>query len=217
MYNLVFPLSTRGLKTLRSARLLCCALWLAVITALTSEALAGMPVTFDLASSNCGIYGWDNEDSSEALKLIWFLSATLLLAIPLLLIISANLVILAVAGLYRFRHTGRAVPSWNAFRTVSLVAWGFLLSTLPALLCIAVPAATTGNTFPAQWNILAWELLTLNIWINPIIYSIINLRFRKFLVVSVSSVVQDCWRREGQSRPDNSLVLSNVFTSTSRV
>ena len=124
----------------------------------------------------------------------------ILVVLPLLLTLLSNLLILILATYYRFQHTGRAVPSRNAFVTVTLVAWSFLLSVLPAVLVYAMVGMSTGSQVPSLLVMLAWECLSINIWINPIIYTVINSRFRSFVAGIFTNGLKSL-RARGQVTP----------------
>ena len=181
IYNLLFPLSTRGLKTARSTRKLCALIWLIISAALCLDIYLRLPVKFDEYSMGCSVYGFVGNASNQALVYLWLLTMILLLMLPLTTTLISNLAILVVATYYRFQHTGKAIPSKNAFVTVTLVAWGFLFSVIPAVLVYAIMVMYGQAVLPRLVVMIGWECLSINIWINPIIYTIINSRFRAFV------------------------------------
>ena len=193
LVNLMFPLSTRGLKSARATMKLCAVIWLFVAAAIVLDIYLKIPIKFDMASSTCGVfYEFEHMNHNQAaLEALWLVTTCSLIVFPLVATIAVNIAILVLAGLYRFRHTGNRVPSKNAFLTVSLVAWSFVCSTVPALVMYIVIIGDGADNVSVTGIIIAWECLTISMWINPFIYTVINNRFRKFLSDAVSKSLGD--------------------------
>ena len=189
LFNLLFPLSTRGLKSARATRLLCCGIWLAVVGAIILDIFFKIPIRFDRTSSTCGIYYEVEQSNQFALQVLWFVTCLVLFLMPIGVTLVVNIAILGVAGAYRMRHTGSRIPSKSAFVTVTLVAWGFICSTFPILAVYLFLAVYSSHEIPRLALIIAWECLTINVWINPFIYTLINNRFRKFLLNLLSETI----------------------------
>ena len=186
LFNLLFPLSTRGLKSARATRFLCSGIWLAVVGAIILDIFFKIPIQFDRTSSTCGVYYEFEQNNKFALEVLWFVTVLVLFLMPIGVTLVVNIAILGVAGAYRMRHTGSRIPSKSAFLTVTLVAWGFICSTFPALAVYAILVVDDTQEIPVLAVIIAWECLTINVWINPFIYTLINNRFREFLLNLVS-------------------------------
>ena len=177
-YKLVFPRRPPILSSLRSTRAVCAGMWGIAAVSVTINIVFKLPVKFDVMASTCTLYHDHNFTMGSSARIIWLTSTALFFSLPCLLILSTNLAMLGIATRYRFRRTGHVLPSAHAFLTVSLVAWGFLLSMLPAVGSVVV---ATFTPIPPWYNVLVWEFLTINIWVNPVIYTFINVKFRRFV------------------------------------
>ena len=98
--------------------------------------------------------------------------------IPSVLIPASNIAILVIATI---KSKGRALPSRQALFTISLVAWTFVLSVTPAntRVWLAFLAPTTPQ--PIWFEIMCLEFLFMNSILNPVIYTLTNRTFRRFL------------------------------------
>ena len=186
--KLAFPMRRRIIFTSHSSPwTLCALLWAASAIIFGFYVFAKFPVQFDIYASSCTVYY--DVTTTGMVQLVWLLSLFIYAFIPIFIIVISNLSILLIVAIYRFKHTGRAIPSKKSVITVSLVAWSFLFSLLPGTLVVVIPTIT-GTPVPKLISILGWECLTLNIWVNPCIYTIISVEFREFVVVRVMGVVR---------------------------
>lgn len=179
-YGLLFhrcACAARGLQTIFSARIVCGGLWALVVIVATVSFLIGVPVKYSATQFSCVVYGTygKEQDTTQAQQSVW-LSLMFFLAMPIFLIILANLVMLVVVGLYRL---ARATPTLNpnTFVVVSLVAWSFLISLMPLFLVVAIQMAT-GIPVAAGYYTFALECLSINFWIKPLIYTFVNVKFK---------------------------------------
>ena len=93
-------------------------------------------------------------------------------------VLVSNIIILVIAA----RHgkssvkTGRVRPSRAAVITISCICWAYLLSYAPVILLdVVIDQQDWTKTF-------SYYMLSINSIVNPIIYTITNVRFRRFML-----------------------------------
>jgi len=94
------------------------------------------------------------------------------------IIIITNIVILYIVG----RKTGNqnhGNPSGKAVLTISLVCWTFVLSYAP-LMALYLPGVD-GSQLPGWYQVIASNSPSINLIVNPVIYTFTNKRFAKFM------------------------------------
>ena len=88
-------------------------------------------------------------------------------------IVTSNLGMLLIAAKHFYAMTGRPIPGRTTFITISSVSWAYILSYTPSVIAVF---------YSTEWFVLlATYMLTINIIVNPIIYSFTNHDFKCFV------------------------------------
>eukprot|EP00116_Pleurobrachia_bachei_P008200 sb/3468462/ len=83
-------------------------------------------------------------------------------------------------GKNKLRQISSNFPGKKAIVTVCLVAWVFVVAVTPMMVRILLQ--TRGVELPEVFLIISIEMLFLNSLANPMIYTVTNKRFRRFLM-----------------------------------
>ena len=116
--------------------------------------------------------------------------------IPSLLIPASNIAILVIATI---KSKDRALPSRRALLTISLVAWTFVLSVTPTNTRVWLVFLAPTTPQPPWFPIMCLEFLFMNSILNPIIYTLTNRTFRRFLTKLVCGRIQIVGGSDSQS------------------
>ena len=101
------------------------------------------------------------------------------LIIPMIIIITTNVNILYIVTKHS-RKVGKCFSANNATAiTISSICWGFILSYCPTLIIYCLVFA--GAKIPIWFHIFQNYARAINIVVNPLIYSITNACFRRYL------------------------------------
>ena len=104
-------------------------------------------------------------------------------ALPVKVIIIANIGILYLSYKHGAKKEGRGGLSRNALITVSCVCWGFVISVFPLTLRMMFQLLSVEA--PNWFYVAQCEIYFLNVMCNPLIYTFTNRRFRGFLKSSI--------------------------------
>ena len=108
--------------------------------------------------------------------------------LPVLLIVVSNVIILYIASKYVSKKAGKKGSiSKNAVITVSAVSWVFVISVTP--LCLRAMLQVLQVQMPTWFYIMQTETYYLNVACNPIIYTLTNARFKRFIMRIVYSLL----------------------------
>ena len=122
--------------------------------------------------------------------------------LPVLLIIVSNVIILHIASKYVAKKAGKkGAISKNAVITVSAVSWVFVVSVTP--LCLRAMLQVLDVRMPPWFYIMQTEMYYINVACNPIIYTLTNNRFKRFI-----NKVFYSWMRLEQPKRMNDIVTS---------
>ena len=178
-FILYYPLSTKGIKRKVHATRICIAAWVSVSFIIMIDVICGMKVGYSAEANGCAVLGVDyGEDLNPDSPPPWLPTLILYMFMPLLVIVTANILILV-----RVSKVRKGSPGFKAIMTVSLVSWTFTtclvpLSTQSTLRIFRVDISSLQPTF----SIISWECLLINIWINPVIYMVTNRSFKVFMM-----------------------------------
>ena len=124
-----------------------------------------------------------------------------LIILPMIIIVTTNTALLIIAVKYSRNSSGGSTVPRKAIIAISSVCWAFIISWLPTLI-----DWMTGNNSYTLITVGKY-MITLNVVVNPVIYSITNNKFRSFLkklisrkLEAVSSVVDSF--RQSQNTQD---------------
>ena len=109
----------------------------------------------------------------------YVISRTVLMLLLLGTILSTNIIMFFIATKQASTITGSSVPRRSAVVTTSCICWAYLLSYMPFMLREVIWAT---NIQPGWYGIFYSYMLTINSIVNPIIYTITNVRFRNYML-----------------------------------
>ena len=147
--------------------------------------LAMCPIVGFILSSSYAFYNvytlsciasyYYNEEAVYAILL-----SIIYIVIPMLVIIITNIAILCVVAKQARTVEGRSGINQNTIIIISSICWGFILSYVPffVILCLEV----FNFNYPGWCELLKSYMLSINVIINPIIYTLTNNRFREYLM-----------------------------------
>ena len=126
----------------------------------------------------------------------------LLFVLPLCTIFISNIVMLIVSVRYRRRMVERSGSgediNMRAVLTVTCVCWLFLISWLPWI--VKIFYKSYGAELPAWYFIFQAHVLTLNVILNPVIYTLTNRSFQAVVKKRVLGKVWSvCCRKSGEN------------------
>ena len=126
---------------------------------------------------HCSSFDWENMAVVPSYLRIMRLVSGLYLALPTLITIVCNVLILRLVfsapDLTNNNNNSKAV------RTVSLICWIFVASYIPTVVIFALPAVGMSD-IPHWVNCMSMYSVSLNLIANPVIYSFTNRRFAMF-------------------------------------
>ena len=155
-----------------------------IIFVVNAVFIMGQYTFFDPYILGCNTSGLSAEPGQLAYTIV---CVTLFGGLPVLLIVVSNVVILYIASKYVRKAGKRGAISKNAIITVSAVSWVFVISVTP--LCLRAMLQVLQVKMPTWFYIMQTESYYLNIACNPIIYTVTNARFKKFITGLVYSLL----------------------------
>ena len=155
-----------------------------IIFVVNAVFIMGQYTFFDPYILSCNTSGLSAEPGQLPYTIV---CVTLFGGLPVLLIVISNITILYIASKYASRKAGKkGAISKNAVITVSAVSWVFVVSVTP--LCLRAMLQVLQVQMPTWFYIMQTESYYLNVACNPIIYTVTNARFKRFITRIVYSL-----------------------------
>lgn len=156
-----------------------------VIFVVNAVFIMGQYTFFDPYILACNTSGLSAEPGQLPYTII---CVTLFGGLPVMLIIISNVIILYIASKYVSKKSGKkGTISKNAVITVSAVSWVFVISVTP--LCLRAMLQVLQVQMPVWFYIMQTETYYLNVACNPIIYTLTNARFKRFITKFVYRIM----------------------------
>lgn len=141
------------------------------------------------------------------------LAFEIVLFAPMCIVILTNILILYIVSRTTQDQNNRN-PGRKAVVTISLVCWIFVLSYAP-LLPLYFPGVT-GGKLPGWYQLIASNTVTINLIVNPIIYTFTNKRFAGFMKGLVQGKITALMSLAGKGDARSSSQSGNVLNARSR-
>ena len=181
-------------------------LWIiSCIMPLTSFFLESV-IFYDPAEMSCSstLYATPN----FGLYILFFL----LFLLPMCIILISNIAMLIVSIKYRRRMAAMTSSgeerNMTAVLTVTCVCWLFLISWLPWILKIFF--RSYGANLPVWYYIFQQHVLTLNVVLNPVIYTLTNQSFKEVVKKRVLGKIQAVFCRVTREEADTNLQMPKL-------
>lgn len=147
---------------------------------------------WDQRGAKCFSTVYENKEASLVFRVVW----GGVIVVPLVSITVINVVLCYIA--VRSSRTGDTT-NFRALKTVCLLSGAFTVSWFPYLIYLMWKGAS--DTVPWEMTSVALHCIQLNTFCNPILYTLTNRRFARF----VSGILGKClgsrlWASEDQSR-----------------
>eukprot|EP00116_Pleurobrachia_bachei_P008073 sb/3468335/ len=177
VFVLLKPFTAQNLGKSHGKKIMAGVWGLSILFVVNAVFIMGQYTFFDPYILACNTSGLSADRSQLAYTIT---CVTLFGGLPVLLIIVSNLTILYIASKYTAKKAGKkAAVSRNAVITVSAVSWVFVISVTP--LCLRAMLQVLTVPMPSWFYILQVELYYVNVACNPIIYTLTNGRFKRFI------------------------------------
>ena len=183
--SLKYPLQTLAICSTNKAKKVLVLIWVLAWTPPLISLLSNSTIYYEPKKIGCTSVAYYSSWS----KVVVTLAMILLAGIPMLCIVVSNFVICIIVIRAKRKRNRLSICSNNAngnlktVYTVSMVCLLFIVSWCPYI--VRVTADAVGAPFPVWFHIFQIHLLSLNVALNPVIYTITSKSFREVVMSKV--------------------------------
>ena len=155
---------------------------LAIAPSVLFPTLGGREECFMVGKLSCAV---KIDHADQALKIVWWVYTIVLIAIPLVILISTNVYAgRVISGVLEHSRTATKEQKCRVSAMINTICWSFLLSYIPV---IAIHIAKlsgwegSGDGMEPLWCLVPTFFLSISCITKPFIFYLSNVRFREWV------------------------------------
>ena len=190
---------------------------LSLVPTLTFPALGADEECFMVGKLSCSL---KPKHGSSGLKIAWWIYTMVLIALPLTILVSANVYAgRVISRVLKNSRTATREQKCRVSMTLSTISWSFLLSYLPIIIIHVIKLAGwkgDGGGGEPSWCLVPTFCLPIASLCNPFILYISNTKFRDYIRGMFSQERRCSERRDGEGN-DSTKTSSCKITAKNEV